>query len=124
MTANYREYEFLQRRWLFHRAGAFQHGLREEVFPLGFVADNFVVRGLEQLLFAVAKLLANGLLDARVLQFALSGGFFADQPHDAVAKDLVAVGVGDNQYAGVLAWFQLADGLEGLLVALQRGLGY
>src|SRR5271166_4244212 len=83
---------------LLQGAGFLQDRLREVVLHLSLVADDLVIRRLQQLLLAVAKLLANGLLHARILQLALTGSFLADEPYHAVTEDLMTVGVGDHQH--------------------------
>ncbi len=47
---------------------------REVVHHLGLVAGHLVVGGFEELVLAIAQLIADGLLDAGVFQVTLSGG--------------------------------------------------
>src|SRR5215469_11140852 len=68
---------------LLHRAGFLQNIFGEKIFYGRFVTDVLIVGGLEQLLATVAELFANGLLHARILQFALSRSLFAHQTYDA-----------------------------------------
>ena len=49
--------------------------LGEEVLHLGLIANHVVVGRLQQLLATITKLIANRLLDARIVQFALTGRF-------------------------------------------------
>src|SRR5208283_873716 len=87
---------------LLYGADLLQNVFGEEVLYLGLIADDFVIGGLQQLLAAVAKLLTDGLLHARVLQLALSSSLFADETHYAVAEDLVTVWVGDYEHGRIL----------------------
>ena len=68
--------------------GVFEDVFGEEVFDLGLVAEHLEVGGFEQLRAAVVELLADGLLDAGVVDFALAGGFAADELVDGVADRL------------------------------------
>jgi len=48
------------------------------VFDFGFVMDDVVIRRFEKLFTAVAKLFADELLHAGIVEFALSGRLFGD----------------------------------------------
>ncbi len=62
-------------RFLLGGTVAIQDFLGVIVFYLGLVAEDLVVRGLQQLFATVAELGSNGLLHARVGQLALSRRF-------------------------------------------------
>jgi hypothetical protein len=54
-------------------AGALGHAPRQVIHHLGLVARHFIISALQQLILAVEQRLANALLHARIVQFALSG---------------------------------------------------
>src|ERR1017187_1426025 len=58
----------------------------EEVFHLGLVAQHLVVSALQQLLAAVAQLLADVLLHLRVAEIALAGRLARQQLEDGVGN--------------------------------------
>src|ERR1019366_2818742 len=104
---------------LLRGARLFQDVLGEKVFDLGLIANDFVIGRFEKLLATIAKLLANRLLHARILQLALPSGFLADETDHAKSENLVTVGIADHQHGRVLPRLQLADRLERALVALK-----
>ena len=72
------------------------------VLDTGLVAKHFVVGIFEELGAAVAELLADGLLYARVVEFALAGGLFGDELIDGVAYGPLGAGFGKGQH--VVIW--------------------
>ena len=53
---------------LLQRSCLLQNALGEEILDLRLVADDLVIRGLDQLLAAITKLLTNGLLHSGIFQ--------------------------------------------------------
>src|ERR1035437_9104840 len=96
------------------------------VANLGFVVEHLEIGGLEQLRVAIAQGLADDLLHARVVQFALPGSFFGDQLVDGVAGS-AASGSGavvDGKNLCDLSRLELADGVVDFRFGTQLRLEY
>ncbi len=67
------------------------------------------VGSFEQLLAAIAQLVADELLHARVAEVALTGRFLGQQLDDAEADQLLGVRIDDRDHAAVLTRFELGN---------------
>ena len=93
------------------------------VANLRIVSQHFVIGELEQLRVAFAQSLADALLHARIIQFALSGRFSRNQFVDCVANSALRgpCSAVYRQHIGDLSDFQFVDRRECCRISLLQG---
>src|SRR3954466_13591952 len=94
-------------------AGVLQNVFCKVVFDAGIVVQSLIICGLQQLLTALAKLLADVLLHAGIIDLALPGLFFADQLDDLVAAYGLTARRRNRQNDAHLTGTEVHDGLPG-----------